>query len=243
MKQFFKSAAIVAASILLTVSISSCNKTTETTDEANIETKNAIIKQYLNHTVYPTYGKLATNAETLVSDLETLKANKTQANLNKACATFLEARHWWEMSEAFLYGAASDFGIDPHIDTWPLDETEFNSLMSQLDLIALLEQDEDGSVAQEKLAPSLLGFHGLEYILFRNGEARPVSEITDDYMTFVVAVARDLRNHCFQLEVSWNANAPQAHKDLLEELEFNTTIANGNTYGENMTLAGQAGST
>ena len=243
MKQFFKSAALVAASILLTVSISSCNKTTETTDEANIETKNAIIKQYLNHTVYPTYGKLATNAEVLVSDLETLKANKTQANLNKACATFLEARHWWEMSEAFLYGAASDFGIDPHIDTWPLDETEFNSLMSQLDLIALLEQDEDGSVAQEKLAPSLLGFHGLEYILFRNGEARPVSEITDDYMTFVVAVARDLRNHCYQLEVSWNANAPQAHKDLLEELEFNTTLANGNTYGENMTLAGQAGST
>ena len=243
MKQFFKSAAIAAASILLTVSISSCNKTTETTDEANIETKNAIIKQYLNHTVYPTYGKLATNAETLVSDLETLKANKTQANLNKACATFLEARHWWEMSEAFLYGAASDFGIDPHIDSWPLDETEFNSLMSQLDLIALLDQDENGSIAKEKLAPQLLGFHGLEYILFRNGQARPISEITDDYMIFVVAVARDLRNHCYQLEVSWNDNAPQAHKDLLEELEFNTTFANGNTYGENMTLAGQAGST
>ena len=243
MKKYFKSAVLVAASALLAVSVSSCKKTNETQDEANIETKNAIIKQYLDHTVYPTYGNLAAKAETLVGDLETLKADKTQANLDKACASFLEARHWWEMSEAFLYGAASDFGIDPHIDSWPLDETEFNSLMSQLDLIALLAQDEDGSIAKEKLAPQLLGFHGLEYILFRNGQARPVSEITDDYMIFVVAVARDLRNHCYQLEVSWNAKAPQAHKDLLEELEFNTTLANGNTYGENMTLAGQAGST
>lgn len=243
MKKLFKTAAIAAASILLTVSISSCNKTDTITDEADIETKDAIIKQYLNHTVYPTYTNLAAKAETLVGDLETLQAYKTQAHLEKACASFLEARHWWEMSEAFLFGAASDFGIDPHIDSWPLDETEFNNLMSQLDLIALLAQDEDGSIAKEKLAPQLLGFHGLEYILFRNGQARPVNEITDDYMIFVVAVARDLRNHCYQLEVSWNDNAPKAHKNLLEELEFNTTLANGNTYGENMILAGQAGST
>ena len=63
-------------------------------------------------------------------------------------------------------------------------------------------------------------------------------------MTYIVAVSRDLRNRCFQLEVSWNANAPQAHKDLMEELEFNTTVNGGdNTYGENMTQAGQAGST
>ena len=244
MNKFLKSAALIAVSAMFAVNFSSCNKDPQNNgEEANIETKDAVIKQYLNHTVYPTYANLAAKTETLVGDLQTLKADKTQGNLEKACASFLEARHWWEMSEAFLFGAASDFGIDPHIDSWPLDETEFNSLMSQLDLIALLAQDEDGSVAKEKLPTQLLGFHGLEYILFRNGQARPINEITDDYMIYVVAVARDLRNHCYQLEVSWNDNAPQAHKDLLEDLEFNTTFANGNTYGENMTLAGQAGST
>ena len=71
-----------------------------------------------------------------------------------------------------------------------------------------------------------------------------MNEITDDMMTYIVAVSRDLRNRCFQLEVSWNANAPQDHKDLMEELEFNTTVNGGdNTYGENMLQAGQAGST
>ena len=110
-------------------------------------------------------------------------------------------------------------------------------------MIAQLANDEDGTVAGEQLVNALLGFHGIEYILFRDGAARPVDEITNDMMTYAVAVSRDLRNRCFQLEVSWNNDASQAHKDLMEELEFNTTMANSNTYGENMTLAGQAGST
>lgn len=124
-----------------------------------------------------------------------------------------------------------------------MDEDAFNNLMGSPNMIAALATDEDGMVAGEQLGNALLGFHGIEYILFRDGAARPVDEITDDMVTYAVAVSRDLRNRCFQLEVSWNTDAPRAHKALMEELELNTTMANGNTYGENMTLAGQAGST
>ena len=245
MKKLFKSAAIVAASLLLTANFSSCNKDPQpTTEETNKTQKEAIVKQYLNHTVYPTYAQLAEKTAALVGNLETLKGSMTQANVNAATATFLEARKWWEMSEAFLFGAASDFGIDPHIDSWPLDEDAFNNLMASPNMIAMLANDEDGMVAGEQLGNALLGFHGIEYILFREGQPRNVAEITDDMMTYAVAVSRDLRNRCFQLEVSWNANAPQAHKDLMEELELNITVNGGdNTYGENMLQAGQAGST
>ena len=245
MKKLFKSAAIVAASLLLTVNFSSCNKDPQgNNEETNKAKKEAIVKQYLEHTVYPTYGSLATETDKLVGNLEALKANKTQANVNTATATFIEARHWWEMSEAFLFGAASDFGIDPHIDSWPLDEDAFNNLMGSPNMIAMLADDEDGTIAGEQLGNALLGFHGIEYILFREGQPRNVNEINDDMMTYVLAVSRDLRNRCFQLEVSWNENAPQAHKDLMEELELNTTVnSSDNTYGANMTHAGQAGST
>ena len=245
MKRIIKSAALIAASILMTVGISSCNKDPqENGEEANKATKEAIVKQYLEHTVYPTYANLAEEADKLVENLEALKDNMTQANVNAATATFIEARHWWEMSEAFLYGAASDFGIDPHIDSWPLDEDAFNNLMGSPNMIAALATDEDGMVAGEQLGNALLGFHGIEYILFRDGQPRNVAEINDDMMTYVLAVSRDLRNRCFQLEVSWNENAPQAHKDLMEELEFNTSVNGGdNTYGANMTQSGQAGST
>jgi iron uptake system EfeUOB component EfeO/EfeM len=245
MKKLCKNAALIAASILLTANFSSCNKDPQdNTEEANKATKEAIVKQYLNHTVYPTYANLASEADKLVENLEALKENKTQANVNAATATFLEARHWWEMSEAFLFGAASDFGIDPHIDSWPLDEDAFNNLMGSPNMIAMLADDEDGTVAGEQLGNALLGFHGIEYILFRDGQPRNVNEINDDMMTYVLAVSRDLRNRCFQLEVSWNENAPKAHKDLMEELEFNTTVnGGGNTYGTSMIQAGQAGST
>ena len=245
MKLLFKTAALIAASLLLTVNFSSCNKDPQdVNEEANKATKEAIVKQYLNHTVYPTYTNMANEADRLVENLEVLKANKTQANVNAATATFIEARHWWEMSEAFLFGAASDFGIDPHIDSWPLDEDAFNNLMGSPNMIAMLATDENGTVAGEQLGNALLGFHGIEYILFRDGQPRNVDEINDDMMTYVVAVSRDLRNRCFQLEVSWNADAPQAHKDLMEELELNTTVNGGdNTYGENMLQSGQAGST
>ncbi len=244
MKHLFKSAALVAASLLLAVNFSSCKDPQDNTEEANKAQKEAIVKQYLNHTVYPTYANLAEKTDALVENLESLKANKTQANVNAATVTFLEARKWWEMSEAFLFGAASDFGIDPHIDSWPLDEDAFNNLMASPNMIAALANDEDGMVAGEQLGNALLGFHGIEFILFREGQPRNVNEISDDMMTYIVAVSRDLRNRCFQLEVSWNADAPQAHKDLMEELEFNTTVNGGdNTYGENMLQAGQAGST
>ena len=245
MKHLFKSAAIVAASLLLAVNFSSCNKDPQdNTEEANKATKEAIVKQYLNHTVYPTYASLAEKTDALVENLEALKANKTQANVNAATVTFLEARAWWEKSEAFLFGAAGDFGIDPHIDSWPLDEDAFNNLMASPNMIAALANDEDGMVAGEQLGNALLGFHGIEYILFRDGQPRNVNEITDDMITYVVAVSRDLRNRCVQLEVSWNTDAPQAHKDLMEQLEFNTTvIGSDNSYGQNMMQAGQAGST
>ncbi len=245
MKKLFKSAALVAASIMLTMSVSSCNKNNQdASEEANKETKEAIVKQYLNHTIYPTYAKLANETDKLVENLEALKANKTQANVNAATVTFLEARAWWEKSEAFLFGAAGDFGIDPHIDSWPLDEDAFNNLMASPNMIAALANDEDGMVAGEQLGNALLGFHGIEYILFRDGQPRNVNEITDDMITYVVAVSRDLRNRCVQLEVSWNTDAPQAHKDLMEQLEFNTTvIGSDNSYGQNMMQAGQAGST
>ena len=245
MKHLFKSAAIVAASLLLAVNFSSCNKDPQdNTEEANKATKEAIVKQYLNHTVYPTYASLAEKTDALVENLEALKANKTQANVDAATVTFLEARAWWEKSEAFLFGAAGDFGIDPHIDSWPLDEDAFNNLMASPNMIAALANDEDGMVAGEQLGNALLGFHGIEYILFRDGQPRNVNEITDDMITYVLAVSRDLRNRCVQLEVSWNTDAPQAHKDLMEQLEFNTTvIGSDNSYGQNMMQAGQAGST
>lgn len=205
----------------------------------------AIAASYLEHTVFPTYTELARQADQLVADLKTLRADKTQANLEKACTTFLAARAAWEKSEAFLFGPANDFGIDPHIDSWPLDEDAFNTGMNNHELLENLDTEEGDVYAGSNLSPNLLGFHGIEYILFENGHAKQVSQISDLYMVYVIAVAGDLRNSCYQLEVSWMGDkAPAKHVQRMAALEYNVTVAGSEqSYGENMLHAGLPGST
>lgn len=232
----------LAAAFAVVCILSSCNHGGGYfTDEKQAK----ILEQYVNHTIAPTYTNLANYSEQLVTELQEFRVSRSQSDLNKACETFLTARAWWEKSEAFLFGAASDFGIDPHIDSWPLDEDAFNNLMSSPNMIAALGGEDGDVVAGEQLGNSLLGFHGIEYILFRNGQVRSASEITDMQITYAVAVAGDLRNRCFQLEVSWiGDDAAASHRRKVEELELNSTVNGGNfSYGQNLKKAGTAGST
>lgn len=232
----------LAAAFAVVCILSSCNHGGGYfTDEKQAK----ILEQYVNHTIAPTYTNLANYSEQLVTELQAFRVSRSQSDLNKACETFLTARAWWEKSEAFLFGAASDFGIDPHIDSWPLDEDAFNNLMSSPNMIAALGGEDGDMVAGEQLGNSLLGFHGIEYILFRNGQVRSASEITDMQITYAVAVAGDLRNRCFQLEVSWiGDDAAASHRRKVEELELNSTVNGGNfSYGQNLKKAGTAGST
>ena len=227
----------VAALAVATLAFASCK---DDNFEINDENAAAVAAQFVDHTVAPTYTALASKTELLADMLATLKQTPTNAGLQDACNVFLQAREQWEKSEAFLFGAAGDFGVDPHIDSWPLDETAFNTLMGNSSMLALLAGEDGDAQAGELLSNALLGFHGLEYILFRDGQPK-----TADQWTYVVAVAGDLRNRCYQLEVGWlGDNAPAAHKAKLDDLEMQYTVAGGDySYGENLKNAGQAGST
>ncbi len=234
----------VMAFAALTLSFAAC-KSNDDNNEFSDENAAAIASQFVDHTVAPTYTNLAAATEQLADQLAALKDGPTDAGVRTACETFLDARAWWEKSEAFLFGAAGDFGIDPHIDSWPLDEDAFNTLMQSPAMIAALDDEYGDVVAGERLGNALLGFHGIEYILFANGQPKSASAISDDEWTYVAAVAGDLRNRCYQLEVGWlGDDAPAAHIEKLDDLEMAYTVASGDlSYGENMKNAGQAGST
>lgn len=235
------------AAMCLTVGLSSCSK-----DDSNVSPTDEkdkafeqIAGQYLYNTVIVTYQNMADNAVKLVEDLKALEADKTDGAVETACTSFLNAREWWEKSEAFLYGPASDFGIDPHIDSWPLDLAGLKAQMANTNQLAAMAA-EDGDVwAGSHLGPELLGFHGIEYIIFKDGHAKSASEIPANELTYAIAVAGDLRNKCWQLLLSW-AGEDSVGEEILEkvdeELEWPFTTA-GMSYKENMLMAGQAGST
>ena len=107
--------------------------------------------------------------------------------------------------------------------------------------------DEDGDQwAAEKLGFGLLGFHGIEYILFEAGNPKDINKISDEELTYAVAIAGDLRNQCFRLEASWAGidKVSLTKREKLEDLEVSTTVRGGKlSYGEDMLQAGKAGST
>lgn len=236
---------LIATAALLLTSCSDSEKTPVNPSDAKEEAYAKIAEQYVDNTVIATYSRLADCAEQLVADLEKLRDEKNDANVEAACRTFLEARAWWEKSEAFLFGPAGDFGIDPHIDTWPLDVDGLTSEMNNAAHIAAMDA-EDGDVwAGSHLGPELLGFHGIEYIIFANGQARPAASIPDNQLIYACAVAGDLRNCCYQLHVSWAGedNVPAHQLAKINDLEWNYTVSGtGFSYRENMLIAGAGGS-
>ena len=258
------------AVLMMGLAFTACSSDSDNNDN-NIAEKDqamqAITDQYVNNVIYPIYKSLASQTSTLYDQLVEAKSKfragtLTQSDIDKLCNTFIAARSAWEQSESFLYGAATDFGIDPHIDTWPLDRTALAKALSSAEIIEDLDDLEDGGIdnARALVGEQQLGFHGIEFIIFRNGQNRSLAAlqgIEDDEafegrnitgeqeLIFAAAVAGDLRDKCFQLEVSWLGSlAPQEHQDRVEECEFPTTVAGGDaSYGENMLGATKAGST
>lgn len=266
MKKYFYLIAI----LFLGLTFAACSDSDDNGDEQQAEKEaamQAITNQYVNNVIFPIYKELATESNNLFDKLVDAKAKLrattlTQTDINSICETFLKARSAWERSEAFLYGAATDWGIDPHIDTWPLDLTALAKALSNSEIIEDLDDLDDGGIdnVRANVGESQLGFHGIEFILFRDGKERQLAKLQgvednanfagrnitgEQELIFAAAVAGDLRDKCYQLEVSWLGDAaPKSHVDRVEECEFNTTVGGGALYyGENMIKATQAGST
>ena len=195
-----------------------------------------INEQYVNNVVIKTYSGLADASEQLVADLEAFEANKTQANLEKACASWKSSRQYWEWSEAFLFGAAAGYGIDPHIDTWPFAKTSFDNYMTKY---SPSTNESDAEILSEAIATgqNLTGFHAIEYLIFRDGAARSAEDITDDELWFAIEASNDLYLNSCKLVLAWAGEVSADRAELLEEAEFEC-----DNFGDEFINAGSAGS-
>lgn len=232
---------LLVAGLTFTSCSDSDNNDEPTNTDKTDAAKTAILTQYVNGVVVPTYKSLADNAIELSDLCAELKANPTQELVNKACAKWIEARKYWELSEAFLYGAASDYNIDPHIDSWPLQKSQLDNVLQNADLIADLDADGAGATGFSNLGYGLLGFHAVEYVLFRDGGPRDVNEISKNELIYNAAVAEDLANQTARLEASWAGidNVSSKKQKMLEDAELEPSL----NYGQEMISAGKDGNT
>ena len=139
-------------------------------------------------------------------DANNTVVNGTQAALDQACANWTVARANWENTEAFLFGAADVYSIDPHTDTWPVAANDLADVLR--DEKAMSNLDNFIKTANS----GILGYHGLEYVLFRQGQSRKIDQITDLEYNYICAVAKDLYNATATLEAAWDSKESNAER-------------------------------
>ena len=165
-------------------------------------------------------------------DVDNSFVTGSQAAVNQACSDWKVARANWENTEAFLFGAADVYSIDPHTDTWPVAAN---------DLADVLRDEKAMSNLHKfiKTANSgILGYHGLEYVLFRQGQPRQIDQITNLEYNYICAVAKDLYNATSTLEAAWDSKESNAERQQIAREYVATHLAIDDDGNQEGALAG-----
>jgi len=107
----------------------------------------------------------------LYNSVVALSKNPSNLAFAKACEAWLEAREPWEQSEAFLFGPVDALGLDPNMDSWPLDQAAIVNILKSGNFNDINWGDGDSDEAIEA-AQNVRGFHTLEFLLFKDGQPR-----------------------------------------------------------------------
>lgn len=178
-------------------------------DDAQVEAFDAgtMLNDFANTVVLATYIELDNKAGALLTAVKTLAADTSQANLEKAQQAWKATRTPWEQSEAFLFGPVDTQGLDPALDSWPVDHVNLQSVLDSddtltVDFVSGLEDTQKG-------------FHTIEFLLFRDGNQRKASDITTRELEYLVSTTENLKESTFQLRLAW---APEGEN-------FSNTVA------------------
>lgn len=160
-----------------------------------------VIADFADEVVVPTYELLAARAVLLKTAVAALVASPDAAKLTAARDAWVAARAPWEQSEGFLFGPVDSFGIDPALDSWPLNETDLNAVLSGQDALT--------PAYVSSLDNSQKGFHTLEYLLFGVDGTRTPAELGARELAYLDAIASDFVTLTDRLAKSWTTGDAQ----------------------------------
>lgn len=162
------------------------------------------------------YQELNTKAAAFHLTTLTLVNNPTEDSLAEAQLAWQEVRVPWEQGEAHIFGPVDALSIDPHLDTWPLNTNDLETLLAT----------QSGFTATELKVwnDDVQGFHTMEYLLFGDGindNNKSIEELTMLEREYLAAAAEVFKGYTDDLYNAWtvtqdstDSNSP-AYQDLL----------------------------
>jgi putative iron-regulated protein len=164
-------------------------------------TKQEIMDNVSLNVITATYKDLAATAATMSAKIDVLVADPSEANLAAAQQAWRDTRVPWETSEAFIFGPVESLGLDPMMDTWPLNI---------LDLDGVLASNRDLTVEFVRgIGTNLQGFHTIEYLLFGDGvhsSTKPAASLTPRQLQYLHSTGVLLAEYTGRLAASWTTN-------------------------------------
>jgi len=161
----------------------------------------AMVDNVADNIITTTYSNLNTEAAKLLAAVQALDAARTEANMDAAQAQWKATRVPWETSEAFLFGPVEALGIDPAIDSWPLNTPDLQ------DFLAANPNATAGQI--EAASDDLRGFHAMEYLLFGDGVAtndKAAAALTAAEANYLVALVQAFKSRTQELASSWTTD-------------------------------------
>lgn len=144
------------------------------------------------------YSNLAAKGETMLLATQTLVATPTQANLLAAQEAWKAARQPWEQGESHIFGPVDSLGIDPHLDSWPLNTTDLTAVLSVnsgFDPETIKGWNDD-----------VQGFHAMEFLLFGDGvndNQKDIAELSATERDYLMGLAGVFRDYTKVLDDAW----------------------------------------
>ncbi len=188
-----------------------------------------VLVTYVNDVVLPTYKELMEKNAALHEAAKAFATAPSDENFQKCCNAWLEARTPWETSEAFLFGPVDALGLDPNMDSWPLDQEAIVNILNsgEFDNMVWGDGDDDETIEAKQ---GVRGFHTMEFLIFKDGKARTVNGGTStdaanlDYTAanaqswgnYMVQVGKLLQQDATELYNAWTKSyeGGKAYKDL-----------------------------
>lgn len=134
----------------------------------------AIITTYVDNVVIPTYADLKDRTAALYNACAAFKAAPGNQAFEECADKWMLARTPWETSEAFLFGPVDSEGLDPNMDSWPLDQVAIVNILTSGDF-SDMDWSAGDSEAEITAAQNVRGFHTLEFLIFKNGNPRSIN--------------------------------------------------------------------
>ncbi|MBK7442413.1 MAG: imelysin [Bacteroidetes bacterium] len=200
---------ILLSSLILSITLlplSSCKED----DPTDIETYDfqPILNHLAQHVITETYVDLHAKSISLVSAVTTLQTSPTAINLEAARQAWRDTRKPWEQSEGFLFGPVSTKGIDPSIDSWPVNVVDLEAVLGSGAVLS--KEYIDG------LEGTLKGFHTIEFLLWGEDGEKTVDLFTAREFEYLIATCQSLESNTNDLQNSWNVTGENFQSEIAE---------------------------